>query len=170
MTPAPKNPKSKATFAEYYEPEELEILKSNPDFKKRAYRDQSGENNSYKRFLDTLSPEQYEKHLEQRRINMAITHTVRTTVNELWNKSVLENNETWNILLQRAAQSVLERAIERGDPQAFTAITDRLLGKVSQTMTINVKESQNEDDILKQIQSMAIQQLSNGEDNDGKKE
>jgi len=77
----------------------------------------------YRDFLNSLTPEQYEAHLEDRRRRKEM-RTVMKKVTE-------EFQSIWVSELHNAAWKLLERARNTGDPVAFAAVWDRIIGKDS---------------------------------------
>jgi hypothetical protein len=54
------------------------------------------------------------------------------------------HRDHWTNKMEQALNSVIDRAIERGDPQALTAVWDRLIGKPRETLTIDREPASGE--------------------------
>ena len=75
----------------------------------------------YADYLNSLTPEEYQQHLEDRRRRKEMK-TVMKQVTE-------EFQSIWVSELHNAAWKLLERARDTGDPVAFAAVWDRIIGK-----------------------------------------
>jgi len=75
----------------------------------------------YVEFLNSLTPEQYQQHLEDRRRRKEMKTVMKKVTDEF--------QSIWVSELHNAAWRLLERARDSGDPQAFAAVWDRIIGK-----------------------------------------
>lgn len=75
----------------------------------------------YAEWLKKLTPEQRAAHLQKRREKKAMKQAMKEVVEEYQHRWVAEMN--------MAAWKVLQRARETGDPQAFIAVYDRIIGR-----------------------------------------
>lgn len=75
----------------------------------------------YAEWLKTLTPEQREAHLLDRRKRKAMREVMRQTV--------AEYQAQWAAGIHNAAWRVLERARTTGDATAFMAVWDRIVGR-----------------------------------------
>ena len=122
---------------------------------------QSGENNYYRRALAAMSDEERAAHYAAAHQKKRQTTALRKGVQQLWLDGIQQRADEWQRMLERAAESVLIKAIERGDAQAFNAISDRILGKVAQTMRVEVDKNDTQQDILERIQALALDGAGN---------
>ena len=86
----------------------------------------------YKDYLEKLTPEEYEAHLEQRRKRKEM-RTVMKKVTE-------EFQSIWVSQLHNAAWKILERARDTGDAVAFAAVWDRIIGKTHHIEVDNISD------------------------------
>lgn len=96
--------------------------------KKPIHRFPKG-NNAYRDFLDSLTPEQYEAHLEERRKRKSMRQAMERVQNEY--------QDIWISQLHNAAFRCLEKAMVHGDPVAFATVFDRIVGKPMQKIELN---------------------------------
>lgn len=75
----------------------------------------------YALWLKNLTPEEYKKHLEDRKL--------RKSMRKAMNEVVLAQQEQWMSLFHQGALKLMEKAIAEGDTQAYVAIYDRFIGK-----------------------------------------
>jgi hypothetical protein len=75
----------------------------------------------YRDFLDSLTPEQREQHLQQRR--------ERRHMRQAFQEVVQEYQSRWAAEMHNAAWAVLKKARDQGDAQAFAAVFDRIVGR-----------------------------------------
>lgn len=75
----------------------------------------------YADFLKSLTPEQKEIHLRKRREKKAMREVFKQVVDEFQNQ--------WAAEMHNAAWAVLIKARNTGDPQAFAAVFDRIIGR-----------------------------------------
>jgi hypothetical protein len=75
----------------------------------------------YADFLKSLSPDEKEIHLRKRR--------ERKAMREVFKQVTEEFQAEWAAEMHNAAWAVLKRARESGDPQAFAAVFDRIIGR-----------------------------------------
>jgi hypothetical protein len=81
----------------------------------------------YADFLKSLTPEQKEIHLRKRR--------ERKAMREVFGQVVDEFQSQWAAEMHNAAWAVLIKARDSGDPQAFAAVFDRIIGRPVDTNT-----------------------------------
>ena len=81
----------------------------------------------YADFLKSLTPEQKEIHLRKRR--------ERKAMREVFSQVVDEFQSQWAAEMHNAAWAVLIKARTTGDPQAFAAVFDRIVGRPVDTNT-----------------------------------
>jgi len=80
----------------------------------------------YRDYLNKLTPEEYQAHLAQRRRRKEMRTTMKKVTQEF--------QSIWVSELHNAAWRLLEKAKD-GDPVAFAAVWDRIVGK---TQTIEI--------------------------------
>ena len=78
----------------------------------------------YSDFLARLTPEQREEHLRQRR--------ERRQMRQAFQEVVQQYQSRWAAEMHNAAWAVLKKARDQGDAQAFAAVFDRIVGRVSE--------------------------------------
>lgn len=91
--------------------------------KKQKNRFKPG-NSHYRDFINSLSPEEYQQHLAERRRRKAMRQAMETVQNEFQSE--------WISAIHNAAWKTLQRALETGDPVAFATVYDRVIGKPAQ--------------------------------------
>lgn len=96
--------------------------------KKQTHKFQPGRC-AYREFLDKLTPEEYAAHLEERR--------KRKSMRKAMEQVQSEYQDIWISQLHNAAYRCLQKALEHGDPVAFAAVWDRVVGKSHQSIDIN---------------------------------
>lgn len=79
----------------------------------------------YADFLKSLTPEQKAEHLRQRRERKAMRQVMKELVEEYQTQ--------WAAEMHNAAWAVLMKARNTGDPQAFAAVFDRIVGRPTET-------------------------------------
>lgn len=109
----------------------------------------------YHNWLKALSPEEREQHLIERKN--------KVTMKQAMKEQLQSQQDMWLNALVAAGKSVLERAQTQGDPQAFSAIWDRVVGKPETTMDIKVEQDDTTDDIMKKLQASSLQSLEDRE-------
>lgn len=92
--------------------------------KRQKHRFKPG-NSCYKDFINSLSPEEYQEHLAERRRRKAMRQAMQTVANEFQSE--------WISAIHNAAWKTLQRALETGDPVAFATVYDRIIGKPDKT-------------------------------------
>ena len=102
----------------------------------------------YGNWLKTLTPEQKEAHYLESKRKQSIKQAMKADIERLQSE--------WIGQLRLAAGAVLNRATEQGDPAAFTAIWDRVIGKPETIMDIKVEQDDSADDIMKKLQAAAL--------------
>lgn len=85
----------------------------------------------YSEWLKSLTPEEYQAHLEERRKKK----TLKAAMEEIKTQYKAE----WAAALHNAAVSVIEKAIRDGDANAFNSVFDRMVGKPEQVVEVNDK-------------------------------
>ena len=94
------------------------MAKPNPIPGNRAWKPGTA---PYADYLKSLTPEQKEAHLKQRRERKAMREVM---------KQVVEEYQTqWAAEMHNAAWAVLMKAPNEGDAQAFAAVFDRIIGR-----------------------------------------
>jgi hypothetical protein len=99
--------------------------------KKQIHRFPKG-NNAYRDFLDSLTPEEYTLHLDERRKRKSMRAAMERVQNEY--------QDVWVSQLHNAAFRCLEKAMVHGDPVAFATVFDRIVGKPMQKIEVNSDE------------------------------
>ena len=102
----------------------------------------------YPNWLKSLTPQQKEEHVLELKRKKTIKQAMKADIERLQTE--------WIGQLQLAAGAVLNRATEQGDPAAFTAIWDRVIGKPETIMDIKVEQDDSADDIMKKLQAAAL--------------
>jgi type III secretory pathway component EscR len=92
--------------------------------------------NPYRVFLESLTPEEYKAHLEERKHRRQLKRAMEEVF--------AAQTSSWLALLNNSAAKLLQRAAETGDPQAFVAVYDRLIGKP----TLNIDAELSEKPVL----------------------
>jgi hypothetical protein len=80
----------------------------------------------YSEWLKTLSSEEKEAHLQQRRN--------KKTMRKAYEQVVMTQQSEWIRKINQGVIAVLDRAIRDGDPAALTAVFDRIIGKPVETL------------------------------------
>ena len=112
----------------------------------------------YGNWRKSLPPEQ----LEQHKLEAHRKHTIKQAM-----KADIERLQTeWIGKLRLAAGAVLTRATEQGDPAAFTAIWDRVIGRPETVMDIKVEQDDSADDIMRKLQAAALADREDTVNND----
>lgn len=86
----------------------------------------------YADWLKSLTPEEYEAHLEQRRKKKAMRQAMETVVKQ--------NQELWLAELNNTAAELLKKAQTEGDVQAFVAVWDRVVGKPKDEVNLDTNK------------------------------
>lgn len=79
----------------------------------------------YYEWLAKLTPEEREAHMAKRRAKKAMKEAMRQVIEQYQNQ--------WCAEIHTAAWAVLQRARNTGDPQAFMAVYDRIIGRPADT-------------------------------------
>ena len=82
----------------------------------------------YAEWLKTLTPEEYNQHLAERKINKSLKQAM--------NETIQAQKEQWIAKINNAMVSVIEKAERDGDPAALVAVYDRLIGKPDNNVDI----------------------------------
>jgi hypothetical protein len=82
----------------------------------------------YATWLKTLTPEEKLAHLEERKIKKSMRQAMKETIEA--------NQNVWIQAFNNAGVTLMRKAIEEGDVQAFTALYDRLIGKPQDTLDV----------------------------------
>lgn len=106
----------------------------------------------YATWLAALTPEEKAKHLLERKQKK----TMKVAMQEV----IDAQREVWLASLNNALASVLQRAVETGDPSALIAVYDRLVGKPD----TNVDVTSNGSTIQAPTIIFATQELTEWED------
>lgn len=80
-----------------------------------------GEHGGYREFLAKLSPEERDEHLKARASRKAMRQAMKQVTEEY--------QAIWTAELHNAAYKLLQKAQDKGDPIAFAAVWDRIIGK-----------------------------------------
>lgn len=96
--------------------------------KQPTHRFQPGRN-AYREFLDGLTPEEYQAHLEDRRKRKSMRAAMERVQNEY--------QDIWVSQLHNAAYKCLEKAMIHGDPVAFATVWDRIVGRSHQKIEVS---------------------------------
>lgn len=125
----------------------------------------------YATYLNSLTPEQYAAHLEERKKRKELKKGM-----EPIQKSIKEFNtqfrDEWATSLLSGMVAVMRRAINNGDPAAMVAVWDRLVGKPGDNVDLTSKgehinptnkliEKINDDDMV----TILMQTLSKDKEN-----
>jgi hypothetical protein len=119
--------------------------KGNPQNLKPFTRDDP---RHYGNWVKTLTPEQRQQHLLEAERKATIKQAMKAEIERL--------QKEWIDKLQMAAGAVLHRATVEGDPAAFTAIWDRVIGRPETIMDIKVEQDDSADDIMKKLQAASL--------------
>ena len=82
----------------------------------------------YVDYLNRLTPAEREAHLEQRRLNKE-KKKLQMTMKEAMKAVIDSNRDQWLATFNNAAVVLMQKALDSGDVQAFTAVYDRFVGK-----------------------------------------
>lgn len=105
----------------------------------------------YAQFLANLTPEQREEYHRRRKEDHRLL-TMRDQMLDIFR----QHNDKWTIMLEEAVMSVLNRAIEQGDPQALNSVWDRVVGRPEAVMDVKVKQDDDVNTILQKLQSTVV--------------
>lgn len=82
----------------------------------------------YADFIKTLTPEEHEAHLAQRALNRE-KKKMQLSMKEAMKAVIDSNRDQWLATFNNAAVVLMQKALDSGDVQAFTAVYDRFVGK-----------------------------------------
>lgn len=83
----------------------------------------------YSEWLKTLTKEEYEAHLEERRKRKAMKKAMEGVI--------LEKQNEWLSVMNNAAYMLAMKALQEGDTQAFIAVWDRIIGKPKDSIEVD---------------------------------
>lgn len=107
----------------------------------------------YHTWLAKLTPTEREAHLQSRKERKLMRRAMKEKLEEA--------SEYWIASLSKAAQVQVEKAIIRGDTNAFQATWDRIVGKPESTVDVTVAATDSVDDIISQLQeAISLEELT----------
>jgi hypothetical protein len=92
-------------------------------------------------------------------MHRALSQQIRKASEELIN----QNKDEWLRELHLAAQVILQKAIEERDQNALMAVWDRVVGKPTTQVDMNVQQDTTVDEIALQLQELQLKE-NNGKD------
>jgi hypothetical protein len=115
-----------------------------------------GEYGGYSNWLKTLTPEEYSLHMKKRAQKRTMKAAMKAAQEAM--------QEEWISSLDKAAASVLNKAIQTGDAQALQVVWDRYVGKPSTEVDMTVENrQQNLEEIMSRVKRIADQGDNNGD-------
>jgi hypothetical protein len=111
----------------------------------------TGDKPPYATWLASLSPEEYEKHMAERKERMR-----DKTMKQAMVETINQHGDKWSIMLEAAVHSVMTKAIEQGDPAALNSVWDRVVGRPDTVMDVKVKQEDEVNDVLAKLQSTVL--------------
>ena len=105
----------------------------------------------YAAWLKTLTPEQYEQHLADRKAKSELKN-----MKQIMTETINQHGDKWSIMLEAAVHAVMNKAIAEGDPAALNSVWDRVVGRPDTVMDVKVKQEDEVNDVLAKLQSTVL--------------